>query len=114
MEKRKKEKIIKNIIVFFLIILAYLPLLVFGQDVRLDNPAKHSTVVDFLISVRNFLWILVAPLSSIMMIWAGILFLTSEGNPDRIRKAKTLVTYIIVGIFVALIATGIVQIIKSL
>lgn len=110
---QKRKAIIKNIITLFLIITFCLPLLVSAQDVTLTNPAKVSTVVDFLIQVRNFLWMLVAPLSAIMMIWAGILFVTSQGNPNKVGQAKSLLTYIVIGVFLALLATGITEIIKK-
>lgn len=109
-----RKVITKNIIILYLIIISYLPLFVAADDVTLTNPAKVSTVVDFLIQVRNFLWVLVAPLSAIMMIWAAILFVTSEGDPNKVKKAKDLLFYIIVGVFLALLATGIVEIIKKL
>ncbi len=114
MKEEKRKKIIKNLIIFLLILLAYLPILVYADNVTLTNPSKYQTVKNFLEAVRNFIWVLVAPLSAIMLIWAGIVFVSSGGDPDKVRKAKMIIMYVIVGIFVALLATGIVEIIKNL
>jgi glucan phosphoethanolaminetransferase (alkaline phosphatase superfamily) len=93
-----------------------LPFIVNAQPttVTITPIVSATTIPEFLENTKNFLWLLVAPLSTIMMIWAGILFLTSEGNPEKVRKAKTLVTYVVVGVAVALVATGVSLILQSL
>jgi hypothetical protein len=48
----------------------------------------------------------------IMFIYAGILFITSAGDPSKITKAKTAVIFAIIGIFIGLlshIATGFIR-----
>jgi hypothetical protein len=48
----------------------------------------------------------------IMFIWAGITFLTAQGDPSKIGTAKKIVIWAIIGIvvaFVAFSATGIVK-----
>jgi len=56
----------------------------------------------------------VGALSVIMIIWAGILFLTSAGRPEAINKAKSALTYAIIGIVVAILASGIIELIQSI
>lgn len=112
METKKITKIIK---ILFLTVVFFPPILVNAQTtVKITNPAQISTIEEFLYNTRDFLWLLVSPLSTIMMIWAGILFLTSEGDPEKVRKAKTLVTYVVIGVTVALVATGLFLILQSL
>lgn len=95
-------------ITFFLLFLFFVfPSLARGQAIVISPATTHTDVAQILKSVTNFLWVLVAPLSTIMMIWAGILFLTAEGDPQRISTAKKIVTYVVIGIATALIASGI-------
>jgi NAD/NADP transhydrogenase beta subunit len=48
-----------------------------------------------------------------MIIVAGIFYLTSAGNPQRIETAKKALIYAIAGIAIGLAATAIVNIIKN-
>lgn len=42
--------------------------------------------------------VVMIPLSVIMLIWAGVLFATSGGNPDRISLAKKIILGVVSGI----------------
>ena len=53
----------------------------------------------------------IAILGTIMIIVAGILYLTSAGSPERTNVAKKALTYAIVGIAIGLAASAIVSII---
>lgn len=109
------KKIIKTLTILLFFTVFFTPILATAQTtVEIQNPVKITTIEQFLNNAKNFLWALVVPLSTIMMIWAGILFLTSEGDPQKVTKAKTLVTYIVIGLVVALMATGFSLLLQSL
>jgi len=55
----------------------------------------------------------VASVAVIMFIVAGILFLTSAGDPGRLQTAKTCFVYAIIGLAIALGAATLSVIIKS-
>lgn len=57
---------------------------------------------------------LVAVIGTIMLIVAGILYLTSAGSPERTGTAKKALIYAIVGIAIGLAATAITQIILQI
>jgi hypothetical protein len=98
----KKSKLL--LLSFFLVLFA-MPFLSRAQVV-ISPVVSHTDIGQLLQDVTKYIWVLVAPLSTIMMIWAGILFLTSEGDPAKISRAKSIVTYVVVGIIVAIIASG--------
>lgn len=50
----------------------------------------------------------------IMFIYAGFLFVSSEGDPSKITKAKSAVVWAIVGIVVGILAYSAEGIIKSI
>lgn len=56
---------------------------------------------------------IVGALSVIMIIVAGILYLTSAGSPEKMTKAKTALVYAIAGIVITLMASAIVAIIRT-
>jgi hypothetical protein len=104
---------IKKLIGFVVLFCLFSFSVAHGQ-VIITNPAQIGNVQDFLSHLSTFLWLLVAPLATIMMIWAGILFVTSNGDPSKVTKAKNLVMYVIIGIVVALLAGGLSALIKDI
>lgn len=62
-------------------------------------------ILTILNNVRTYIiWPVFAGAAVIMFLYAGILFVTSAGDPSKITKAKTAVIWAIVGIAVGLIA----------
>ena len=56
---------------------------------------------------------IIGALGSIMIIVAGIFYLTSAGSPERIGVAKKALIYAIAGIVIAIAAAAIVEVIKT-
>jgi len=55
---------------------------------------------------------IVGAIAVIMLIIAGLLFVTSAGNPEKVNNAKKALTYAIIGIIVALAASAIIATVK--
>ena len=49
-----------------------------------------------------------------MIVWAGIRFLYSRGNPTEVTAAKKILQYAIVGLAIILIGSGFVTLIESI
>lgn len=82
---------------------------------QITNPIKYSTFGDLLTSgVLPAVAGIVGSLSAIMIIVAGILYLTSAGSPERIGVAKKALIYAIAGIVIAAGAEGIATAIKTI
>ena len=89
--------------------------LAFG--VEITNPLAQGGVTNFsqlLMKIADAVGTLIATLGTIMLIVAGILYLTSAGSPERITKAKTALIYAIAGIAIGLAASAIVSIIENI
>lgn len=69
------------------------------QDV-IDN------IIDFLIGIG-------IPIAAIMYIWAGFLFLTSNGDEKKITTAKRAIIWASVGLAVLIMGKGLVLVIQS-
>lgn len=72
-----------------------------------------GTITQIVTSTMNWLLALLGFLGIIGFVIAGILYLTAAGDEDQIEKAKTAMTYSIVGIIVALIGFVIIQAVNS-
>ena len=76
--------------------------------------AQQNFVV---IVINNLLtkvvWPVFVGLVIIMFIWAGILYLTARGDPEKFKKANLAVIFAIVGIIVAILGYRIVATVRS-
>ncbi len=63
--------------------------------------------------IAQWLFNLAIPIAVIMIIYAGVLFLTAQGNPTTITKAKDVLKWAVVGLAIILIGSGVVTLIQS-
>jgi len=49
----------------------------------------------------------------VMLLWAGILFMTGGGNEEKIKQARLILIYSLVGLAVAILATQADDIVKT-
>lgn len=88
-----------------------------SAQVVITNPLAAGGVnnfCDLLTKISTGIAGLVATLSGIMIIIAGIMYLTSAGSQEKMNTAKKALTYAIMGIVLALLAIPIVEIIKEI
>lgn len=85
-----------------------------GSDNAITNFIKSSNVVQLANNVANYIFTFAIPLAVIMIIWAGVLFMTAGGNEQKVKKARQALTWTIVGLIVALIGKGWTNIVKNI
>ena len=117
----KKFKIpIQNAKVFIIILLVLLagvfmlPILVYGDTVPIQSPITPETIPDLICLVTQFITIkLMPPIAVIMMLWASFLFLTSAGQPGKIKQANEVVVWTIIGAGILLLSTALITLVMS-
>jgi len=98
----KMKKIITAIAFFSLLVVPFV------------TDANGSPTLDRVLgNLKTALWGAFTILAVICFMWAGILFLTSSGDPEKMRRAKNALIYGIVGVVVAILGYSIVGIIKT-
>ena len=82
---------------------------------KLQNPlGSINTFPALLEKIANAIVPIVASLSVLMLIIAGIFFLLSAGSPTMLGRAKTAIIYAIIGAAVGLAASGLVELLKTI
>ena len=82
----------------------------------IPNPLKGGAT-DFAGLVRilaQWLFNLAIPIAVAMIVYSGILFLTAQGDPGKVTKAKDVLKYAIIGLAIILIGSGFVTLIQSI
>lgn len=97
----------KKISIPFLSITAlFLPIAAFA--------AQQNYIEGIIIRLLSMVvWPIFVGASVVMLIWAGILFLTAQGEPEKIQKAQKAVMWAVIGIVVAILAFSAVNIIRT-
>jgi hypothetical protein len=72
-----------------------------------------STIVDFIINLINwFSWFL-AVFAVILGVYSGFLYMTSEGDSEKVRKSTKIFIFTIIGIIVSVFSFGMVSLLES-
>ena len=82
--------------------------------VAIGNPLGTESLTDLLENVYNYVVDFAIAIASIVIVWAGYLFLSSEGDKEKIEKAKRLLSWAVVGLVVCILAKGIALVIKNI
>lgn len=73
-----------------------------------------TNVCTLLSNITDFLFLVVAPLAGLMILWAAFQILTAAGDPAKFATGKRTIVYALIGLGVVILSKGIVAIIVSL
>lgn len=122
MNKKEFIKIARFFVIFaFIAIVLGYPAITFGQtptpaqanNFTLINPVYAPDIPTLLNNIATFLLGIVLALGVIVIIWAGLLYVTAGGEEEKIKKAKQAIIWAIVGVTLALLAKGLVMVIQD-
>lgn len=87
-----------------LTILLTFPLIAQGIFVAPVNPPFFTSIFDIINKVLGLLWVIFFATAIIMLVIAGITFLTAMGDKDKLATAKMYVVWGVVGIALGVVA----------
>jgi len=83
-------------------------------DLFIENPLGETSDITTLVeNIINFLIILAIPITAILVVYAGYLYITSAGNEDKVKTAQKALIWAIVGFAVVLVASNVPTIIEE-
>lgn len=83
-------------------------------EFKIENPLAVKTVKELLEAIAKALFNLVLIVAPIVIIYAGVLFLKSRGEPAEVTKARKALTYALLGLAVVFIGKGFVALIEDI
>lgn len=88
-------------ILFFVIICSILliatPLMTQGTIINIPDPLKGKTIPQIIDSIATMVATIGSGVAVIMIIWGGILYMTSGANEQRLTNAKKTIMWAIIG-----------------
>lgn len=101
-----------KIFILLLLISFSIPLLVFAIEIK--NPLRYDTLQDFIYALINGLFTVAIWLSPILFVIAAFYFFTAQGDPEKIKTAKNIILYTIIGLIIIISATGLIRLLKEI
>ena len=83
-------------------------------NLEIPNPIGLETLTDLLTVIINWIFTISIPIVIAIIIWSGIKFITSRGNPSELQKAKSMLWWAIVGLAIILVGGGFITLINSI
>jgi FtsH-binding integral membrane protein len=103
-----KKSLITSLITGFLT----LPILAFAQEPAVHTePYNANLIAKIMLNLLTPVWQFFAGIAIIMFVVAGILFVTSSGDPGKLTTARQAVIWGVVGIIVAILAFSVLTIV---
>lgn len=90
--------------------------MVYAIDLRTDtaNPLRHISTIGSIVNTILPILFIGAGLSFLgMIVLAGFIYLGSEGNPEKLKKAQQLIMSAVIGLAVVLMSYLLVKLIGS-
>ena len=104
----------KKVYLFSIIFVGLFCLASLVAAVSIPDPLKGATFDKLLKKIATTVAELVGAIGTIMIIIAGIFYLTSAGSPERIGVAKKTLMYAIAGMVIGLSASAIVGMVAQI
>ena len=80
----------------------------------IDSPVKATSIPQLINRVIRILFLLIAMVATIMIVYSGLQLVTSQGSDAVVKTAKSRITWSLIGLVVALMSYAIVGIIYNL
>lgn len=106
-----RKKILSLIFLGFLI-LSCSPLS--SVSAQLVRPASPVSLLSIIFNVANAVWIIFTLVVVVAFVAAGIIFLTAQGSPEKIKTAKAAFLWGVAGVAVGIIAFSIKTIVERI
>jgi len=82
--------------------------------IKIENPIGDKTLQDIIYSVMDFIYNVALALVPFAVVWSGLMYVTSEGNPVKIENAKKIIYYSLIGLLLILFSKGLSRIFTDL
>ncbi len=77
------------------------------------NPLSSGSIPDLINKIGEFIYWIAIIIAPLMIIIAGFYFLTAAGDPNRLKTAKNIILWTVIGFAVVMFSKGLISLIKG-
>jgi len=105
----------KLFFVSILSIMLIVPFMINAADtVVIESPIGPTTFGELIGTIANMLQVVAIAIGVVMIIIAGIQYMTSVGNEEKAKKARQTITYSLIGVAIVSMAKFIVDLVQEI
>jgi hypothetical protein len=99
-----------------LLIVILVPLTIQAQEsVEIGNPLpEFHSFWDLLDALIDFIFYVSIPLAALLIVIAAYFFLASGGEPEKVRQAKHIIIYTLIGLIVIFLSKAIIALLAEM
>lgn len=91
----------------------FFPLKILAQGVNLQAPISPTSIPEVIERLTNFIFTLAFYLLPLIIVTAGIFFVTASGKVENVEKGKKLIIYGLIGFVIVLAARGLIALFRQ-
>lgn len=84
-----------------------------GETRKFMNPLAFPSITELMQALLNMVIIISIPIVVLFIIYAGFLYATAQGNPEKLQVANRALVYGVIGGVVIIGAVAILQIVQN-
>jgi hypothetical protein len=85
-----------------------------AQAVSVPPPTRYTEIKPLIEAGLQWLLSIAGPLALLILIYGGIVYMTSAGRPEKAEQGKRIVTWTLFGLIVVLMSYAVVQVIENI
>lgn len=93
---------------------AVAPFFVFAGEERPPGLTSLDDVEEKLDLIANWMYTFALIVGVIMFLWGAFLYFTASDDPEKLKKAKSTLIFGVIGLVIAMLASGVPEVIKAL
>ncbi len=93
-------------------VIALVPTMGLAQ-VTIENPIASNTFGELIKAIHSFIFNLAIVVAPLMIIIGGFVFITSSGDPKKIKQGSDIIMYTLIGFAIILLSGAIVSAIEG-
>jgi type IV secretory pathway VirB2 component (pilin) len=72
----------------------------FSQDISAEDQATFDEILDPVMKIYNLVKYAASVIAVVVLLFAGVTYLTAGGNPGKREQAKNMIMYVVIGLIV--------------
>jgi len=100
---------------FFIFFLFFVFFLIKNTNaIVFQNPLTSDEFNSLITNISSFLFWIAAPVASLIIAIAAFIMLTGGGNPEKIKQAKNMIIWALVGLIIIFLSIALVNFLKAI
>ena len=105
---------LKTILLSIVMIITFFSMSINIQAAQVDNPISTSNFNDLVEGILDWVLGIAGSVALLMIIAGGIMYATAAGNEEKLKAAKKVISYAILGVVIVILSYSIIKVLHGI